>query len=134
MQARVLVDGEARGTLLRVSRPLSFWGGIDPDTGAIIDPYQPKRGSTIGGTILAIPATVGSSSSSAIILELLRNGNAPAALILGQVDAILTLGVVVAREMGYPTIPVLELSVEEIEEFSDDGVFTITAGGVLTRE
>ena len=134
MQARVLVDGEARGTLLRVPRPLSFWGGIDPDTGAIIDPYQPKRGSTIGGTILAIPATVGSSSSSAIILELLRNGNAPAALILGQVDAILTLGVVVAREMGYPTIPVLELSVEEIEEFSDDGVFTITAGGVLTRE
>lgn len=131
MQARVLVDGEARGTLLRVSRPLSFWGGIDPDTGTIIDPYQSKRGSTIGGTILAIPATVGSSSSSAIILELLRNGNAPAALILGQVDAILTLGVVVAREMGYPTIPVVELTVEDIEELPEGGVVVIDRGGVV---
>ncbi len=131
MQARVLVDGEARGTFLRVSRPMSFWGGIDPDTGAIIDPYQPKRGSTIGGTILAIPATVGSSSSSAIILELLRNGNAPAALILGQVDAILTLGVVVAREMGYPTSPVVELSVEDIDGLPEGEVVTIARGGVV---
>jgi predicted aconitase with swiveling domain len=128
------VDGEARGTLLRVSRPLSFWGGIDPDTGAIIDPHQPKRGTTIGGTILAIPTTVGSSSSSAIILELLRNGNAPAALVLGQVDAILTLGVVVAREMGYPTIPVLELSVEEIERLPEGRAVAIALGGVLVTE
>ncbi len=134
MRARVLVDGEARGTLLRVSRPLSFWGGIDPDTGAIIDPHQPKRGTTIGGTILAIPTTVGSSSSSAIILELLRNGNAPAALVLGQVDAILTLGVVVAREMGYPTIPVLELSVEEIERLPEGRAVAIALGGVLVTE
>jgi len=131
MQARVLVDGEARGTLLRVSRPLSFWGGIDPDTGAIIDPHQPKRGSTVGGTILAVPATVGSSSSSAIILELLRNGKAPAALILGQVDAILTLGVVVAREMGYPTIPVVELALEDIDGLPEGEVVTIARGGVV---
>ena len=131
MQARVLVAGEARGTLLRVSRPLSFWGGIDPDTGAIIDPHQPERGSSIAGTVLAIPTTVGSSSSSAIILELLRNGNAPAALILGQVDAILTLGVVVAREMGYPTIPVLELALEEIAELPEGGVVSVVSGEIF---
>ena len=131
MQARVLVAGEARGTLLRVSRPLSFWGGIDPDTGAIIDPHQPERGSSIAGTVLAIPTTVGSSSSSAIILELLRNGNAPAALILGQVDAILALGVVVAREMGYPTIPVLELALEEIAELPEGGVVSVVSGEIF---
>ena len=85
----------------------------------------------LGGTILAIPATVGSSSSSAILLELLRNGNAPAALILGQVDAILTLGVVVAREIGYPTIPVVELAVEDIDGLPEGEVVTIARGGVV---
>ena len=62
--------------------------------------------------MLAVPATIGSSSSSAIVLELLRGGNAPAALLLGEIDAILTLGVIVAREMGYPVIPVLHLEAD----------------------
>ena len=121
--------GKGQGILLRLSRPLSFWGGVDPDTGVIIEPHDPLRGTAIGGTVLAVPATVGSSSSSAIILELLRNGNAPAALILGRVDAILTLGVVVAREMGYPTIPVVELPVEAMANLPAGRRVTVRTDG-----
>lgn len=120
-QARILVAGEAQGTLLRLAAPISFWGGVDAGSGRIADPRHPDHGAEIAGTVLAIEATIGSSSSSAVMLELLRIGKAPAALLLGEIDAILTLGVIVAREMGYPTIPVLALSAGEIARLPANG-------------
>jgi hypothetical protein len=61
------------------------------------------------------------------MLELLRQRHAPAAVVLGSVDAILTLGVIVAREMGYPSIPVV--AVEEVALLPAVGVVTVTEDG-----
>jgi predicted aconitase with swiveling domain len=113
---RVLIAGEAEGPLLRLAAPLSLWGGVDPASGLITQPRHPDHGRSIAGTVLAMPRTIGSSSSSAVLLELLSNGHAPCALLLGEVDAILCLGVIVAREMGYATIPVLEVDVAGLPE------------------
>ena len=107
--ARLIVPGRAAGRLLRLAEPISFWGGVDPATGRVSQPRHADFGADLAGAIVAIPETIGSSSGSAVMLELLRIGRAPAALVLGAVDAILVLGVLVAREMGYGTVPVLEL-------------------------
>jgi predicted aconitase with swiveling domain len=107
--ARVIVPGTAAGPLLRVGEPLSFWGGVDPQTGRITDPRCAAHGRSVAGTVLALRRTCGSSSSSSVMLELLHRGVAPAALLMQEVDAILVLGVLVAAEMGWPTIPVLAL-------------------------
>ena len=64
--------------------------------------------------MLALPRAIGSSSSSAVLLELIFGGRAPRALLLGEADAILALGVVVAREMGYGSIPVLEVELARL--------------------
>ncbi len=108
---RVLLAGEAEGPLLNLGEPLSFWGGVDPASGVITQPRHPGHGASVAGTVLAMPRGIGSSSSSAILLELIHNGHAPRALLLGRADAILALGVVVAGEMGYGTIPVIECDV-----------------------
>ena len=113
---RVLIAGEAEGPLLRLAAPLSLWGGVDPASGVITQPRHPDHGRSIAGAVLAMPRTIGSSSSSAVLLELLYNGHAPCALLLGEVDAILCLGVIVAREIGYATIPVLEYDVARLPE------------------
>ena len=63
----------------------------------------PQHGETIAGTVLFLPGTIGSSSASAVLLELVHNGHAPAALVLHEPDAILLLGLIVAREMGWRT-------------------------------
>ena len=110
MKGRVLVEGSAEGALLRLSAPLSFWGGVDPRTGRVSDPRHPEHGRSVAGTVLALAEPRGSSSSSAIMLELIARGLAPAALLLGEADAILTLGIVVAREMGHATLPALEVA------------------------
>ncbi|MDX1431341.1 MAG: DUF126 domain-containing protein [Gammaproteobacteria bacterium] len=111
---RVLIDGEAEGEVMRLAAPLSFWGGVDPATGVITQPRHPAHGESVAGKVLAMQRTIGSSSSSAILLELLHCGKAPAALLLGEPDAILALGVVVARELGYPTIPVIHCDVDTL--------------------
>ena len=128
----VLLPGAAEGPLLRLGKPISFWGGVDPWTGRITDPRHPDHDKVIGGTILALPATIGSSSSSAVMLELLAGGRAPAALLLAEPDAILTLGVVVGREMGYGAIPVLRLSAAAQASLPQGGRLAIDAEGGIT--
>lgn len=107
LRAEVQIAGRAEAPVLKLRRPISFWGGVDPRTGRISDPRHPDHGADIGGTALVLPGMIGSSSSSYIMLELMAIGRAPAALILAEPDAILALGVVVAREMGHGSIPVL---------------------------
>ena len=82
--AEPLIAGAATGPLLRVADPLSFWGGIDPASGRVTDPQHHAHGETIAGRVLVLAATRGSSSSSAVMLELMRGGNAPAAQILAE--------------------------------------------------
>lgn len=100
------------GPLMALTAPLSFWGGVDPATGRIIQVRHPQCGETISGAILALPGTIGSSSSSAVLLELIRLGIAPAALLLDQPDAILLIGCVVGREMGWRPPPAFRLAAE----------------------
>lgn len=127
---RVLVVGAARGDVLRFTRPISLWGGVDPRSGVVIDQRHPQRGERLSGRIALFPGTIGSSSSSAILLELLRNSCAPVGIILDRADAILTLGVVVARELGYPTIPVIEADIGAVAALVGRGV-EITPDGVI---
>ena len=131
---RVIVAGAARGELLRLSAPISFWGGVDPVAGRIADPRHPQHGVSIAGTVLAVPSAVGSSSSSAIMLELIRENTAPAALLLGSADAIVALGVVVAGELGLPTVPVLEVPWEEILRLPQGPIEVGDDGTIRTAE
>jgi len=77
---------------------------------------------------------VGSSSSSAIMLELIREGTAPAAIVLGKADAILPLGVVVAAELGYAPIPILELPSDQLKGLASGDPVVVSEAGELSRE
>lgn len=131
-QSEVLLPGPAvRAQGLALTGPISFWGGVDPKTGAIADPRHPEHGVDIAGRVLMIPATVGSSSASAILLELVHAKRAPAAIVLHEPDAILLLGLVVAREMGLPTPIALRLDREEFHRFHNAEV-SVTETGLVT--
>ena len=110
LQAAIQIPGAAAGEVMKLGRPISFWGGVDPATGRISDPRHPDHQADIAGKILVLPGMIGSSSSSYIMLELMAIRRAPAALILAEPDAILGLGVVVAKEMNYGSIPVVVLA------------------------
>ncbi len=109
-----LIEGEAgRADLLKLSAPISFWGGVDPATGTIIDVRHPQHGECVAGRLLALPGAIGSSSSSSVLLELTRVGKAPAAILMVEPDAILMLGLVVAREMGWTGPPAARMAAQD---------------------
>jgi uncharacterized protein len=106
-EARTLVAGMAEGPALVLDEPLSLWGGLDPETGNIIDVRHPQRGANVAGRILVMPAGRGSSSSSSVLAEAIRAGTGPAAIVLGEPDPILALAAIVARELFGSSIPIV---------------------------
>lgn len=116
--AEILVAGESgEGAALVLSAPISFWGGVDAKSGRIADVRHPQCGESIAGRVLFLPGTIGSSSASAVLMELVHSGHAPAALVLHEPDAILLLGLIVAREMGWPTPVAVKLARDRFEAF-----------------
>lgn len=106
-EARTLVAGIARGAALVLDEPLSFWGGIDPASGDVIDVRHPQLGANVGGRVLVMPSGRGSSSSSSVLAECVRAGTAPAAIVLAEPDPILALGAIVARELYGRAVPIV---------------------------
>ena len=130
-QTEILVAGSAgRGEALVLTAPISFWGGVDPMSGMIADVRHPQHGQNISGKVLFLPATIGSSSASAVLMELVHNGHAPVALVLHEPDAILLLGLIVAREMGWRTPVAVKLDRQGFDTFSNRRIEVSATGAI----
>lgn len=116
IQGRVVVAGAAAGELLVSDQPLSFWGGYDHQTGEIIDRRHPLSGQIGAGRILALPNTIGSSTTTAVLLEAVRARTAPAAILTTGVDSFLALASIVANEMYARPIPIVALSEDQFAQ------------------
>ncbi len=135
LETSILVAGQGgEAEALVLSAPISFWGGVDPRTGRIADVRHPQHGLSIAGRVLCLPGTIGSSSAAAVLLELVHAGLAPAALVLHEPDAILLLGLIVAREMGHAVPIAVELDREAQKQLAgrrvtvgEDGAIRIAA-------
>lgn len=112
-----VIKGCANATILACEEGLSFWGGVDAATGEVIDSHHPLKGQKLGGNILAIPTSRGSCTGSGVLLELIDNGRAPAALVFCESESILTLGALVAEHVFGHTIPVVQLDAKTFAQF-----------------
>ncbi|MCV0402107.1 MAG: DUF126 domain-containing protein [Chloroflexi bacterium] len=111
---------------------LSLWGGMDPATGAIIDPHHPQHGMVLTGLVVVMPSGRGSSSSASVLAEAVRAGTAPAAFVLGESDLILEIGSAVAEELYGVRVPVV-VAGDRAASLSDGDHVTIGPRGGLRR-
>src|SRR5262245_9964564 len=118
IEGRPIVAGEAEGEALVTSEPLSFWGGFDFKTGEIIDRHHPLAGVRAADRILAVPFSKGSSTTTAVLLEAVRAGTAPAAILTTGVDAFFALASIVAGEMYGRSFPVVALAAADVERLA----------------
>ncbi len=109
VRSLVLLAGDADGAALVLDEPLSFWGGVEPTTGQIIDQRHPQHGLNVAGRVLVMSSGRGSSSSSTVLAECLRAGTAPAAIVLLEADEILVVGGLVARMLDGTLMPIVVL-------------------------
>lgn len=134
VRGEILVPGAAgEGEALVLTAPISFWGGVDPKSGRIADVRHPEYGETISGKVLFLPGTIGSSSASAVLMELVHSGHAPAAIVMHEPDAILLLGLIVAREIGWRTPVAVKLDKDSFGEFEGTHVAVSRDGIVRAR-
>ena len=130
---RVIVAGTAEGDALVTHDALSFWGGYDFHTGTIIDKHHPLAGISAAGSILVVPFSKGSSTTTAVLLEAVRAGTAPAAIVTTGVDAFFALASIVADVMYGKSFPVVALSADDFASLRTGEHLAITRDGSIKR-
>lgn len=131
-RTRILQGGAARGKVLALDAPLSFWGAFDPRTGVIIDIHHPQCGTCISGTILMMRETRGSGTAPGGMAEAIRLGTAPAAIILVKPDINLAVGAEVARTLYGRSCPILAVAEGDYAELIRQPGLAIAADGTIT--
>jgi predicted aconitase with swiveling domain len=129
IKAQAVVPGEVEGELLVTNEPLSFWGGYAAESGLIIDRRHPLNGRNGAGKILAVPFSRGSSTTTAVLLEAIRQGKAPAAILTTGVDTFFALTAFVAEELFEDTLPIFALDEQDFNTLESGQSVKIDADG-----
>jgi predicted aconitase with swiveling domain len=108
VKGRIIFKGKAEGEALVTKDAISFYGGVDPDTGVIIEPGHELEGKSMAGKILVFPKGKGSTVGSYVLYRLKKNGNAPIGIINKESETIVAVGAIISE---IPMIDKLEQDV-----------------------
>jgi predicted aconitase with swiveling domain len=132
IRGRSVVKGRAKGVALVTSHPVSFFGGVDPDEGTIVEAGHDLAGCTITGKVLVFPRGKGSTVGSYVLYAMKKKGTAPVAIINLETEPIIAVGCTLA---DIPLVdhldedPVAAIRTGDfVEVAADTGVITITPG------
>jgi predicted aconitase with swiveling domain len=103
----VVKAGQAEGEALVSSEPIGFLGGVDPNTGLVIEPGHPLKGECVAGRVLVFPTGKGSTVGSYTIYRLARSGVAPVAIVNAEADPVVAVGAIIAQ---IPMVDQVEVS------------------------
>lgn len=97
IKCRTISKGVATGELIVSKEPISFLGGVNPETGEIIDPNHELKGEFINGKILFIPGGKGSTVGSYVIFQMKKNNVAPKGIICLTAEPIIATGAIMSN-------------------------------------
>lgn len=114
LQGRVIHPGRARGKALVTEEPISFLGGVDPETGRVTDPRHPLAGCDVTGRVLVFPTGKGSTVGSYVIYQLAKSGHAPAAIVNERCEAIVAVGAIIS---DIPTVDQIDITLLKTDQW-----------------
>src|SRR5512141_2513415 len=114
LHGRKIYQGQAQGEALVTSLGISFFGGVDPDTGVIVETGHELEGQSISGKVLVFPTGKGSTVGSYTLYRLKRNGLAPAAIVNAQCETITAVGCIIAGIPCVDQVPIEQLLTGDI--------------------
>ena len=119
LRGRRIFRGKAQGKALVSGEPISFYGGVDPDTGIIEEEGHPLQGKSISGRVLVFPQGKGSTVGSYTLYRMRKAGTAPVAILNRECETIVAVGAIIAE------IPCMDQV--DIEKIPDDGLLLVDA-------
>jgi len=97
LSGRVIFGGKAEGVSLVSSSPLSFYGGVNPDTGEVVERGHELAGQSVKGRVLVFPNGKGSTVGSYVLYRLKKNGAAPSAILTSKCETIVAVGAIISE-------------------------------------
>jgi hypothetical protein len=95
LKGRKIYKGKAEGEALVTKQSISFYGGVDPSTGTIVERGHGLEGKSVTGKILAFPTGKGSTVGSYVLYQMSKNGKGPKGLVLRECEAIVAVGCII---------------------------------------
>ena len=107
LKGRIIYKGKAEGEALVTSMPISFYGGVDPNTGIVLEKGHELNGQSVKGKILVFPQGKGSTVGSYTLYRMKKNDTAPAAMINRETETIIAVGAIISE---IPTVDKVDVS------------------------
>ena len=107
LKGRIIYKGKGEGEALVTTQPISFYGGVDPNTGVVIEKGHELQGQSVKGKILVFPQGKGSTVGSYTLYRMKKNGSAPAGMINRECETIIAVGAIISE---IPTIDKIDTS------------------------
>jgi predicted aconitase with swiveling domain len=130
LHGRTIRSGCAEGIALVSPSPIGFLGGVDPDSGVVIEPGHPLQGQSVAGRVLVFPTGKGSTVGSYTILRLQSSGQAPVAIINQESEAIVAVGAIIADIPMVDQIDITRIASGDRVRVEDGAVTIWPAGSV----
>ena len=134
LKGKAVVPGRGQGVALVSKEPLSLWGGLNPQTGEIIDRRHDRSGAIVSGKVFVYPTGKGSSTTSTVLMDSVRSGTAPAAIVNVKTDPLSALGAIVADELYSRVVPIVTLSQQDFDAIIEGDVLTVERDGTIRVE
>jgi predicted aconitase with swiveling domain len=122
LKGRVIYKGKAEGEALVTSQPISFYGGVDPATGVVIEKGHELHGQSVKGKILVFPTGKGSTVGSYTLYRMKKNGTAPAGMINRECETVVAVGAIISEIPCVDKIDIPKIKTGEKIEIENDSV------------
>jgi predicted aconitase with swiveling domain len=114
LKGRVISKGKAQEKALKSSQPISFYGGVDPNTGEVIEKGHKIQGKSVAGKILVFPNGKGSTVGSYTLYRMKKNGVAPAGMINEECETVVAVGAIISE---IPCVDKIDISKIKMGDF-----------------
>ena len=125
LKGRIISKGIGEGEALATAQPISFYGGVDPNTGEIIEKGHELQGKNVKGKILVFPNGKGSTVGSYTLYRMKKNGMAPAGIINKECETIVAVGAIISEIPCVDKVDISEIKTGDSVRIAD-GVVTMT--------
>ena len=126
LRGRPIVSGRGKGMALVSAKPISFLGGVDPQTGEITERDHDLRGKNVGGKVLCFPHGHGSTVGSYVIYSLAKEGLGPRAIVNKRADPVVVVGAIIANIPMVDQVDIFLINNgDEVEVDGEKGTVTV---------
>jgi uncharacterized protein len=125
MKGRIISKGTAQEEALVTSQPISFYGGVDPNTGEVLEKDHELQGKSVKGKILVFPTGKGSTVGSYTLYRLKKNGVAPAGIINRECETVVAVGAIISEIPCVDKVDISKIETGDLVRIENDTVTLI---------